>query len=351
MIELDGNYGEGGGAIVRTALALSALTLKPFKVDKIRSNRPKPGLKPQHVHTIKQLRKITEAAVTGDELGSTELAFAPKHLKAKNLKIDIGTAGSITLLLQTLIPSLMFADKRCKLAIKGGTDVSWSPPVDYLREVLLPQFNRYAKISCKLIKRGYYPEGGGEIEISIVPSYSLEELKQAPKINLTEQGHLMQIKGISHASKQLIQAKVAERQAHAAKQLLAKEFSCPIHIRTEYCDSLSTGSGVFLYAIFSKTKDDVDINNPIRLGADCLGERGKRAEIVGQEAAQSLVDEIKSGAAADHYLADQLLLLMALIGDCRIKTSNVSSHAKTNIYVIEQFLGRKFEVDENVIST
>ena len=165
-----------------------------------------------------------------------------------------------------------------------------------------------------------------------------------------EQGSLIQIKGISHASSNLQDANVAERQAKSA-EITLKHYNCPINIQTEYSETLSTGSGITLWAIFSKNKDDIDINNPIRLGADALGERGKKAEIVGKEAAQMLATEIESSAPVDAHLADQILPIMALISNSSIKTSKITNHTKTNIYTIEKFLGRVFSIDNNIIST
>ena len=175
-------------------------------------------------------------------------------------------------------------------------------------------------------------------------SEHFENLKDAPKINLTEQHNLIQIKGISHASLDLQKAEVAERQAKAAKIILNK-FNCPIQIRTEYSDTLSTGSGITVWAIFSKNPEEIDFNNPIILGADALGEKTKRSEEVGKESAEKLVKEIESKAPVDSHLADNLMPFLALFGG-RIKVSKITGHTLTNIYVCEQFLGKIFEVDK-----
>ena len=247
--------------------------------------------------------------------------------------------------------------------ITGGTDTQWSPSFDYFNNVFLLQIQKYADIECKLIKRGYYPKGHGKVEIKIKPIYNLSDFnnfnellshlkENAPKISLTERGHLIQIKGISHASLNLQDANVAERQAKAVEIALSN-YKCPKNIQTSYSDTLSTGSGITLWAICSKDKDEIDIKNPIRLGADALGEKGKKAEIVGEEAANNLIKEIESKAPVDQYLADQLLKYMALMSNSSIKTSKITNHTKTNIYTIEKFLGKIFSIDEsnNVIST
>ncbi len=161
---------------------------------------------------------------------------------------------------------------------------------------------------------------------------------------------MIQIKGISHASTLLENAKVAERQADTAKSILKNKYDCPINIQTEYSKTLSPGSGITLWAIFSLDKDEINANNPIRLGADCLGGRGKRAEIVGREAAENLIKEIESKCPVDRHLADQILPFMAL-GGGKIKASEVTKHAKTNVYTIEQFFGKVFEIKNNEIFT
>ena len=363
MISLDGSVGEGGGSISRVALALSTLTQQPFEITDIRKNRPNPGLKNQHLFCIKALEKLCNAKSENAFLGSTELKYWPGKIEGKIIDIDIETAGSISLFLQAVLLPSMFADKTAKFNITGGSDVAWSPPYDYFTNVFLPQLQKYAKIECKLIKRGYYPKGNGKVEIKISPIYKISDFNNfdefysnlknnAPKINLAEQGNLVQIKGISHASSDLQNANVAERQAKSAEMELSR-YKCPISIRAEYSSALSTGSGIVLWAIFSTQKDEINIKNPIRIGADSLGERGKKAEIVGKEAAQSLIEEIESKAPADMHLADQILNFMALAGNSRIKASKITNHTKTNIYTIEKFLGKIFSVDENnnVIST
>ncbi len=358
MIRIDGAYLEGGGQIARTALALSTITQKPFEIYDIRKGRKDSGLKSQHLYCVKSLKELCDAVAEGDELNSTDLKYFPRKITAKNLDIDIETAGSITLLLQALLLPSMFVSKPITIKITGGTDVKWSMPFDYFNNVLLPQLQRFAKIEAKLLKRGYYPKGNGKVEVKINPNYKLNNFenfnefhenlkKEVNPYNLTEQHNLIQIKGISHASKNLEQSRIAERQVHSAQSLLGKKFNVPIKISSEYQDTLSAGSGITLWAIFSKNKEDIDENNPIRLGADALGEQGKKAESVGEEAAKNLIKEIESKAPVDKHLADQLLPFMALAGNSKIKVSEITNHCRTNIYAVQQFLGEIFKVDEN----
>ena len=344
VIKLSGEYGEGGGSIARVALALSTLTGKSFEVDNIRKGREKSGLKAQHLHCIKGAQQLCNAKVEGAELGSEYLKFEPSKLKSKNLHLDIGTAGSITLVLQSLLLPSIFGDKQMRIKLIGGSDCRWSPPFDYFNNVFLPHVKKYADIEASLVKRGYYPKGGGKVGIKIKPKFSFENLQEAQGINSTEQHNLIQIKGISHASLDLQKGQVAERQAKSAK-LILNQLNCPIQIRTEYSDTLSTGSGITLWAIFSKDPGEIDFNNPIILGADALGERGKRSEQVGTEAADKLLEEITSKVPIDSHLADNLIPFLALVGG-KIKVSKITNHTLTNIYVCEQFLGEVFKVDK-----
>ncbi len=351
FVRIDGSYLEGGGQIVRTALALSTILGKRLDIQYIRKGRKVSGLKAQHLTAITVFRDLCGAQVTDYKLGTEKLVFSPGKLTPRTLSVDIGTAGSMTLLMQSLWIPLIFGGGKFRLKIKGGTDTKWSMPIDYLTEVFVPQIRRYADVDVKLVRRGYYPKGGGEVEIKVKGKYTIETVDAAPAIELFRQGTLMQIKGVSHASVDLVDSQVADRQASAAKHVLSG-LGVPVNISAQYSDTLSTGSGITLWAIFSKVDDDVDVLNPIRLGADALGERGKRAEIVGEDAAKKLLAEIKSGAAVDSHLADNLLPFVALFGG-GFKTSELTAHTKTNLYVVEQFLGKRLiaEFSDNTISS
>lgn len=343
MIKIDGSHGEGGGQIVRTALAMSALLQTSVEITDIRKGREQPGLKAQHLTCLSALNQLCGAQFNEVGISSAHLRFIPGKIKARKVEVDIGTAGSITLLLQSLLVPCFFAGHPVTLKIRGGTSGKWQMPFDYFNSVFVPQLRKYAEISANLHKRGYYPKGGGLVEVKIKPFFNLETRKEAPKINLTERGNLLQIKGISHASMDLQGGNVAERQADSAKLALSA-LGCPVDIRSEYCNTLSAGTGIALWAIFSR-QNEPDTLNPVILGSDMIGERGKPAEEVGRECARKLIDEINSGAAADENLADNLIPFLALFGG-RIKTSKISAHTLANIYVAEQFLGKIFEVNE-----
>ncbi|MBN2459758.1 RNA 3'-terminal phosphate cyclase [Candidatus Woesearchaeota archaeon] len=341
MIELDGSFGEGGGAILRQALALSMLTGKEFSINNIRKNRPNPGLAAQHVACLDAAKNLCSAEIVGRYIGATEVSFKPGEFKAGHHKIDIGTAGSITLLLQSVLLPSIFCNKRISFQITGGTDVNWSQPFDYFKYVFLPQLSRYADIEASLFQRGYYPKGGGDMRVVINGKCTLFD--PLPPITLLEQKKLLLIKCISHASIDLEQAKVAERQSESARLYLEK-VGAPFRAEHQYSRSWSTGSGITLWALYGD--DEIDWKNPVILGADSLGERNKKAEAVGKEAAQSIHELITAGAPVDPFLADQLIPFMAVAGG-KIRASKITNHVRSNIYVVEKFLDVKFEVDEN----
>jgi len=350
MIKIDGAHGEAGGQIARTAMALSTITGKPFEIINIRKGRCNPGLKAQHLHCIKALEELCGAKTQGAILGSSNLTYEPGTIKGKTISINIGTAGSITLLLQALLIPSFFADTKVRLKITGGTDGKWAQPYDYFKNIFVPQIERFVEnIEVNLIQRGYYPKGNGLVDSSIVPKFKLKdsngfedflELIRTKELdyNLIECDKLKEINGVSHASNLLKDAKVAERQIKGAKQELIK-LNLPIKIRTEYDETLSPGSGIVLWAKYEKSK----------VAGDSLGEKGKKAEIVGMDAAKNLIKEIESKAPVDKYLADQLLPFLAL-SKGKIKVSQITNHCKTNMYIIEKFLDIKFKVEGNIIS-
>lgn len=344
MIILDGSHLEGGGSLVRVALALSALTGQEFKVDKIRAGRKDPGLKAQHLHAIKALKKICSAETNEIELGSTELWFRPGTIKSGQYDIDIGTAGSITLLLQALILPSLFSPGKITFNIKGGTCGKWQASVDYLQHILLSHLQLFAeKIELKILKRGYFPKGGGEIELKIIPKFkNYQEVSQ--KISLLQlipQGKLLEIKGMINLSAELKEKQVAERIRKATEPLL-RRYKVPINIKIEYSPSLSIGGEVLLWAQF---------DNEVILGSDVLLEPRKTSEDIGKEVTEKLMKEIDSGAAVDSHLADQLVPFMVLLPGSEIKTSRISNHAKTNIYVAEKFLKVKFAIGQQTITS
>ncbi|MCM8779671.1 MAG: RNA 3'-terminal phosphate cyclase [Candidatus Omnitrophica bacterium] len=337
FLEIDGDYLEGGGQILRTACAVSVITGRPIRVFNIRAKRPEPGLKAQHLVTIDALRELSHSSVEGLKLGSKEIKFKPqeKSIASRLINIDIGTAGSIGLLLQAVLLAAAFHSEGVSLYIKGGTCGLGAVPVDYYIHVILPILYRSGlRASLKILRRGYYPKGGGEVSVEISP------LKYPKPIDLIKQGNIQRIAGFSIASRDLMSREVAQRQAEEAKKILKRDFSCPLIIKSEYADTYSTGSEINLYAF-------TDMH--CVLGADSRGEVRKSAEEVAAEACAKLKEEIVSGAACDTHLADNLIPWLGILGG-KIKVSQISMHTKTNIWIMEQFFGKIFNTEENIIS-
>ena len=337
---------EGGGQIVRTALALSALTGKPFRVDRIRQNRPKPGLKHQHVSCIGALKQLAHAEAEGAQAGSMVLEFTPGRISGQSVFIDIGTAGSITLLLQSLMLPCLFATTPVQIKIKGGTDTKWSIPVDYFRQVILPYFSRFAACRIDDIQRGYYPKGQGILEMTVIPRFHLSNFKDVSelctclkksvgKIAFAARPRVEKIHGKSSASSNLKVVNVAERQVRGAADILEKDYE--LSISCDYQDTASAGSVITLWTAAEAGCGIV--------AADALGQKGLRAEKVGGAAAQKLLAVLNSSAAVDHHLADNLVPLMVLVGGT-FTTDKITGHIRSNIYVCEQFLEVTFRIDE-----
>lgn len=332
MLEIDGSYLEGGGQILRTAVALSAIKRIPIKVVNIRKGRPEPGLKAQHLTGIKAAAQICDAMVKGAEIGSTELEFKPGKIRFGKFKFDVGTAGAITLVLQTLVPIAAFAPSRTSFVITGGTNVSWSPTIEYFQNIFCDYAEKFGLlINCEIEKHGFYPKGGGLVKVDVTP------IKNAMPLNLTTKGKLLDVKAFSIASEDLQKSQVAERQINGFRKNMPPDLQ--IKGFSNYIKTLSTGSSITAHTLYENCK----------LGCSAIGERGKPAEKVGEECALELIKEIKSKATADKHIADQLIPFLGLFGGS-FTASEITNHTKTNIWVTEKFIDKKFKIDGTEIS-
>ncbi len=330
-VRIDGSLGEGGGQVLRTSVALSALSKKPIEIFNIRAKRPNPGLRAQHMTGINALAEIAGAKVSGLHVGSTTVIFEPTGLRGGRYKFNVGTAGAITLVLQTIMPAAPFSPEKMELEISGGTDVAWSPPIDYFLHVVLSNLSLMGyKAEIKIERRGHYPKGGGLVKVFIMP------VKKLRAVRLLEKGDVRVIEGVSHAVN--LPAHVAERQAKSAESILRKAgYDTEIRHESLREEGLGPGSGIVLWA---RTEAGSVI------GADSLGEKGKPAEKVGEEAASKILEELESGAPIDRHMGDMMVPFIAVAeGRSEIKISKLTMHFLTNIMVTEKILEVKFQVE------
>lgn len=359
MIIIDGSMHEGGGQIVRTALALSTISRQAVRITNIRAGRKKPGLKMQHVKCVEALEQLCGATHSGVTLGSQEMEFIPGKLRAGSVKVDMETAGSSTLLLQSVLLPLACIDRACTLTVRGGTNAKWAMPVEYVQNVLLPHITPFfKKIDIQVLRRGYYPKGGGEIKVKVTPREDVSKADRFSQIlesfamsdiTRTRRGELQIIRGIAHASDDLEPDKVAERMAGAALRFLIADKRVghtPVRINKEYTKSLSTGAGVTIWAAFEDAKERFA---PCIIGGDAIGDRGVRAEEVGHQAATHLLRHIEDESVVDPHIADNLIPFLALSGGV-IKTSQITPHSRANMYVCKKILGTVFSVENTTIS-
>jgi len=329
IVEINGSFGEGGGQILRYALAFSALTLKPLKIYNIRAKRDNPGLRPQHLTAVKAITTLTNGEVENAHVGSTSLIFKPRERLCGEFEFNIGTAGSVSLVIQAILPVLLHADCKSRITLRGGTNVPWSPPVDYMIHVFkrnLRLFN--IDIDINLKKRGHYPRGGGVVELVVNPLR--EPLKP---VNIISRGKPLSLHIISHAVK--LPHHVARRQADSALRLLRSvidiEYSVELETYPPDRDPhLGPGSGILVY---------LDTSSGARLGGDSVGEKGKPAEVVGEEAARVLIEDYETGMAFDRHMADMLIPYLFLArGTSTVGVARITLHALTAIEVAKAFI-------------
>ncbi len=319
MRELDGSA--AGGAFVRTALALSAIDGEPVRIENVRGGRSTPGLRPQHLAVVQTLAAIRNAAVSGDEVGAETVVFEPEasgSIPGGEYEVDVDTAGSLTLLVDALLPLSTALEGRLSLTATGGTDVAWSPPLDYLRTVKLPLLRRHGlSAAVEVDRRGFYPAGGGRIQLHLAPS-SIEPIRLGSDAALDADD----LRLYSTEAAGLSDSAVATRQLEGALDHLALDGE-PTERVARTAASDSPGSAIV-----------------IRLapgaGVSALGEPGKPAERVGREAADAAEQLLDGGSPVDRHAADQLLVFLALAGG-RLRIPTVTDHVETGLELLEAF--------------
>jgi len=318
-LKINGGHGEGGGQIIRSAITLSCITKQPIHLENIRKNRKVVGLRPQHLTAIKIIQKITNAKVIGAEIGSTELKFIPGDVKSLDLIEDVGTAGSISLILQVLIPVVAISQKKLDLKIKGGTDVLWSPSIDYTQYVLREAYSRMGiKFSLELCKRGYYPKGGGEINLH-VNSSSLKSISFTKRKTNS-------VKLICTYSK--ISIEKIKNEVKEIKQKLTKEnFIVETEIKNE--EATDSGASMLIYSI-----DEHSI-----IGIDALFDKKT------QKFDLNIDEFIKNSVGIDGNLAD-MLVVTASLGQKKtiFRVKEISKHLETNLFVTSKITGCKYGI-------
>lgn len=319
MIVINGSQGEGGGQILRTALALSMVTGKPFHMINVRAGRPKPGLLRQHLTALKAATEICSAIVTGDELGSTELTFAPSSIRPGHYEYKIGTAGSTTLVLQTVLPPLLLASGPSTLVLEGGTHNPFAPPYDFLAKCFLPLINRMgAHVTTQLERPGFYPAGGGRFTVNIQPTAKLQPLE------LLETG--LPGPRIAKAMVANLPRSIAEREL----SILGQKLLIPADQLHLEAVPNSPGPGNIVTV-------ELPYENLTELFTG-FGERGVTAEAVAEHVVSHVRRYLAAQVPVGEHLADQLLIPLALAGAGAFKTLPLSSHSRTNREVIQQFL-------------
>jgi RNA 3'-terminal phosphate cyclase (ATP) len=324
-IELDGAQGEGGGQVLRTALSLSMISGQPFRIENIRAKRARPGLLRQHLTAVAAAAEICGAEVTGAEAGARVLSFAPGRIRGGDFRFAIGTAGSCTLVLQTILPALWFADRPSTVTITGGTHNPAAPPADFLVGAWLPLIRRMGvTMTLDLVRHGFYPAGGGELRATVEPVAKLQPLELAAR------GPLRTIRATAVIAG--IPGDVANRELARLADRLG-----PLETQIRGLDARQGPGNALLLEVAHDAVTEVFTG---------FGERGVRAEAVADDVAREARHYLDSTACVGEHLADQLVLPMALARGGRLTTTTLSSHLRTNLGVIARFLPVRFVVTE-----
>lgn len=332
MLDVDGNIKSGSGTILRLAVALASIQNEPLHIYNIRAKRSSPGLRPQHLEAVLTAAKLCNAEVEGATLGSKELWFRPNSIIGGEVEAQIGTAGSIPMLILTILPICAFAKSSVRVHItKGGTDVTHAPTINYLRYVLMPTLeNMGLNAKITIAKYGYYPKGMGEVYLAVEPC------RKFAAYHGEEFGNVKSVAGLSVCTF-LADKNVAARQAKAANDILRMQgYEARIQVINDQSNPLQKGSSLVLWANTDKN---------VILGGDAIGELGKPSEIVGREAAENLALELSAQATADVHLADLLIPYVALSREESVYfTRFMTPHLDTNIWLTQELMNVEFSV-------
>jgi RNA 3'-terminal phosphate cyclase (ATP) len=327
MIEVDGSQGEGGGQVLRTALSLSLCTGQPFRIGAIRARRAKPGLMRQHLTAVDAAAQIGAAQVEGAALGSQELTFCPQAVRPGDWTFDVGTAGSTTLVLQTVLPALLTAVQRSTLTLRGGTHNPLAPPFEFLSLAFLPLLARMGpQVTAALVRRGFFPAGGGEVRVQIQP------VRRLAPLALEDRG--AQTAAYAEAVVSRLPAHIAQRELEVVRGALNLSASA-LHV-TEDQQAPGPGNVLLIVQAYERVTE-------VFAG---FGERGVRAEQVAQSTVDQALRFGRSAAAVGEHLADQLVLPLALAGRGSFTTLEPSGHTRTNLEVIGRFLPVRFALQQ-----
>jgi RNA 3'-terminal phosphate cyclase (ATP) len=336
MIHIDGSAQSGSGTLVRYAVALSSLLGEDLHIDNIREKRPRPGLRPQHLTSVTACAQMCRARVEGAMVDSREIVYRPGgSIEGGHYQWDIGTAGSTTLLVMTLLPLALFADKESVLRISGGLFQDFAPSAHHMQRVLLPTLSKMGiEADLEIVRPGYVPRGGGIIQINIRPvAGSIKPLI------LLNQGKVKEVNGLALSS-HLKEKKVSQRMAQECQEVLARK-GYHARINTLW-DETALQAGASL-AVWAET------DSGCLLGSDRAGQRGRSSEEIGRYVARNLLEDLETGATVDRYLADQLIIYAAL---ARVTTEYIiprsTEHVEANIWLVEK-LGAKARLEGNAL--
>lgn len=328
MLTINGSQGEGGGQVLRSALALSMVTGTPFRIERIRAGRNKPGLMRQHLTAVQAAQAVCGATVSGDAVGATELTFEPGRVTAGEHPFAVGTAGSTTLVLQTVLPALLLAEGPSRLTLEGGTHNPFAPPFDFLARAFLPLVNRMGpRVSVTLERPGFYPAGGGRLTVEIDPTDRLHG------IELLERGDILRQQAKAVVAR--LPAQIAERELQAIERKLG--WPSEALVVEEVPHSPGPGNVVVL-EVQSEHVTEVFTG---------FGQKNVRAEVVADQAVQQYRRYLKAGVPVGPYLADQLLLPLAIAGEGAYRTLAPTDHTRTHAALIQQMLNIPVQLSEH----